>query len=173
MFRRTAEESGFTLVEMMAAMTVFGVVVTMAMMSYRSYDRTASHRGSARETVAVLRNAQVKAVSEAATYQCSFVQSTAGGPVDKLNILNPGGSIVKTYTLRSNLSFVATGTTHGAAHGFTHSSTTGNTNCFFYPRGTATGGTVGIRRADNSTEYDVKVEALTARVSYCEVTGGC
>ena len=173
MFRRTADESGFTLVEMMAAMVVFGLVATMAMMSFRGYDRSASHRGAARETVAVLRNAQVKAVSEAATYQCTFVPSTPGGPVNKLNILNPAASIVKTYTLRSNLSFVATGTSHGAAHGFTHSSTTGNSNCFFYARGTATAGTVGIRRADDAAEYDVKIEALTARVSYCDSTGGC
>lgn len=140
--------------------TLIAIVSTISMMAYRSYDRTASHRSAARETVALLRNAQVKAVSEAATYECRFTST-------KLDIHSPSGAVMKTMTLGPNLRYVATGTSHSVAHGFSHSSTSGKTNCYFYPRGTATGGVVGIQRADTAAEYDVAVEALTARVSYC------
>jgi len=134
---------------------IFSVMVTLGMTSFVGYSKSSAHKGAARQTVAYLRNAQVKAVTEARTWECRFTTT-------KLDIYGPSG-LVNTFTLDSNLQFVVT----GAAHGFAHDGVASNTNCFFYAKGTATPGTVGVKRLDNGAERHVSIEALTARVSYC------
>jgi len=157
---RDRREAGFTLIELLVVMTLIGISAGISMTAFASYSKSAGHRGAGREVTAFLRNAQVKAVTEAITQECRFFTS-------RLEIHGQAG-LSKTYDLDSNLQFVTSGTSHTLAHGFTHPDGTPNhTNCFFYARGSATPGVIGIRRVDTSQEYDVKLEGLTARVTYC------
>ncbi|MGH2773149.1 MAG: pilus assembly FimT family protein [Actinomycetota bacterium] len=155
-----SKTGGFTLIEVLTVTALIAVIATFAMPAYRNYARASDHRGAVRETVAVLRNAQVRAVSESSTHECRFTAS-------EVSIYDAAGLRTRVYRLPTNLQYVASGSSHGAVHGFSHSATSGNSNCFFYARGTASEGTVGLKRGDNAAEYDLKLEALTSRVSYC------
>lgn len=154
-------EGGFTLVELLVTMMLFGILVTLGVMPLRGYQRTQEHVGAAREVVAALRNAQVRAVSEGTTYKVSFSgnaiavarRDTATTFVD-----------VKSYKLPEAITVEVVGA------GFTPSARTGSTtavpDAYFYARGDASPGEVRVLRASSGTKaYTIKLEGLTARVS--------
>jgi len=151
--RRFRGETGFTLIELLIVIALVGIMAVMSMTALLGYSKSSAHRGAARETVALLRNAQVKAVTEARTWECRFTPTT-------LQLWGPTG-LNKTYNLPANLQYV----TAGPAHGFAGSAAA--TTCDFYAKGTATPGSVGVKRLDNNKERSVFVDALTSRVSYC------
>lgn len=160
---RDEVEHGFSLIEMLVVMALLTIIATISMTAFRGYQRAQAHKNAAREVVSVLRNAQVKAVTEATTYQCIFT-------TDEVEIYRDGNvppaaaNRVRTYTLESgNLEFVAT-----APQGFTHPDGSVLPNCLFFARGSATAGQVLVRRTDTDPDRDreIGLEGLTARVSY-------
>lgn len=172
---RSKDERGFSLIELLIAMALASIIATLSLTSYRAYNRSADHRGAAREVVAILRNTQVRAVTEAATYQCVFTATELTIYRDpNIPPTTPRTRAVYSLTegrFRNNLRFVVT-----APNGFTYPASTNPTypagvnapNCFFYARGSATPGTIEVERVDRGTRHSVDLEGLTARVSYAD-----
>lgn len=158
--RRTAEsrESGFTLVEMMFAMLLFGIIVAIGVAPYRNYRLAQAHVGTTRSIVAALRNAQITAVAENATYRVRF---------------GPNG---KTWRLErvNGSTFTQVGPTYRVSDdglkmrdlSFRQSDGTVDRHAYFYPRGSASKGSLVVERGGRDKVYTITVEGLTARVSY-------
>lgn len=162
------KEDGFSLIELLVVMALISALATISMLSFTSYRRASEWRGAARETVAILRNAQQRAVTEAQTYECRVT-------ANMLEIYR-AGTKQRDYRLPGNVEYVFSGTSHGKTHGFRDPNTSGGyiSSCFLYARGSANGGLLGVRRKDNAKETDVTLESFTARVSYCtDATASC
>lgn len=162
---RSDAEDGFSLIELLVVMVLLSLMGTLTITSYRAYDRSQDHKGATREVVGLLRNAQVRAVSEAATFQCVF--TTTELKIYRDGAIPPTATPTRTYSLTENrftgnLEFVI-----ASPNGFQHPDGL-KPNCFFYARGSATSGTIEVRRKDTAALRGVTVEGLTARVSYVD-----
>jgi prepilin-type N-terminal cleavage/methylation domain-containing protein len=158
--RRTAEsrDDGFTLIELLVTMVLFGIIIGIAVAPYRNYQLSQAHTGSMRKLVGVMRNLQVRAVAEDATYRISFAADGKSWTTARL-------SGVSTWTT------VATGkptekivVVRNAQ--FRQSDGSLAAVAIFYPRGSATKGSLEVGRTDRAKVYTVTLEGLTARVSY-------
>lgn len=160
--QKDERELGFSLIELIVAMVLLAIMATLSMTAFRAYQKSQAHRNAMREVTSVLRNAQIRAVTEAQTYQCVFTSDSVGIYRDGDDPPN-SATKVKAYSLEGSLEFVS-----AAPYGFTHSDGSTKPNCFFYARGSATAGEVLVRRTDTDPDRDfaVRLEGLTARVSY-------
>lgn len=150
------DDGGFTLVELLVAIVLFGIVVGLAVAPYSAYRTRQQHIGTARELVAFLRRAQVRSVAEEVQYRVTFTASSAtmyranGAAWTVAQTTKPSTSSV-TY---ANASF------QPASGGGATASVT------FYAKGSADRGSVTVVRSGSSKTYRISVEGLTARVSY-------
>lgn len=156
-------EAAFSLIELLVVITLISIMGTLAIGSYRGYDKSQDHRGATREVVGFLRNSQVRAVAEATTFQCEFTTSELR--IYRDGAVPPTTAPVRTYTLadprfNGNLEFVTT-----SPNGFLHPTGLKPT-CLFYARGSATAGVMTIRRKDSGAAHEITLEGLTARVAY-------
>ncbi|MFN2610208.1 MAG: Tfp pilus assembly protein FimT/FimU [Actinomycetota bacterium] len=155
---KKAGDDGFSLIELLVVITLISVIATISMTAYKSYARSQAHRGGVREVVAILRNTQIKAVTEETTYQCVFGTTTLD--VYRDSATPPSASNkTKSYTLDANLQFTSVSFSHEAP-GLPAS------NCFFFARGSADPGSLNVKRIDTNKIFTLKVEGLTARVCY-------
>lgn len=160
--KSTAREAGFSLIELVMGLAIITIVGTLSLTAFAGYGKTQVHKAAVREAVAILRNTQIRAVTEASAFQCRV---DATSVPHTIKIYRDGTSppaaatITRTYTLNPALRFVNVA--------FQHSDVTfPQTSCLFFARGSASQGSFAVERADNGREYKVSVEGLTARVSY-------
>ncbi len=157
--RRTAEsrDSGFTLIELMVTMTLFGILIAISVAPYRNYQHAQGHLNSTRNLVGVMRNLQVRAVAENNTYRVTF---------------HPNG---KSWTSerKSGTAWVQVGTGGPSETtvryrdvDFLQTDGSMSNTAYFYPRGSASKGSLRVERSGRSKVYTVTLEGLTARVSY-------
>lgn len=149
-------DDGFTFLEVLVAMVLFGVLVGFAVPPYARYRGTQQHVGAARELVGFLRRAQVRAVAEETTYRVDIAADGASARMFRFD----GTTYAGQQTLKSPSGRI---TYSGAS--FTSSSGSG-ASVYFFARGSASKGTVAVVRSGSSKVYTVEVEGLTARVSY-------
>lgn len=157
-------ESGFTLIETMFAMLLFGILIGISAGPYGAYRAKQEHKGATRELVAFLRRAQVRAVSEETTYRVDIASDGRSARTFRFNgTTYTPGHVIRTPSSRirySAAAFVASSVTGAAG-------TPGSgTSVFFYARGSASKGSVTVVRDGTDLTYTVEVEGLTARVSY-------
>ena len=152
-------DSGFTLVEVLAAMVLFGILSTIAVTGYRQYQRSHEEQGSADALTAVLRNAQERSTAESRTYcirigadsrswtiwraSCGTGTQVGAGTTDSAQVTMPAAS--RSFVDRS-----------GA---------TSSTDIYFYRSGMASAGSLQVIRAGSSKIYTLRVEGLTGRVT--------
>lgn len=154
---RRHEESGFTFLELLVSMVVFGVLVGISAGPYATYRAKQQHIGASRELVAFLRRAQVRAVSEETTYRVDFATDGKSATAYRFN----GSSYVAGQVLT-----VPTSRIRFTSPSFLASDGTSSGSVFFYARGSGSKGSVTVTRQGGSKTYTVDVEGLTARVSY-------
>ncbi len=159
--RRTAEsrESGFTLLELLVTMTILGVIVAIAVAPYRNFQRTQAHLNSTRRLVGSLRNAQVRAVAENSTYRVSFASNGKSWTLARLVGTSTWTTVGPTVTPSDPQITIREAV-------FRQSDGSEGSTVYFYPRGSASKGSLVVGRDDRSKVYTVTVEGLTARVSY-------
>jgi prepilin-type N-terminal cleavage/methylation domain-containing protein len=151
-------DGGFTLVEVMVALALFGVLSAMAVSGTRNLISAEGQRGTADAVASTIRNAQVRAVTEGVSMCLSF-DTTAD-----------------TYTLSRFACGTATTKINGpnkvedgsvdiTSADFTAADGTVGSGITFRPAGSAYPGTLKIARSGSSKVYTLTVEGLTGRVS--------
>jgi prepilin-type N-terminal cleavage/methylation domain-containing protein len=151
-------DRGFTLLEVIFTCLLLGILVGLIAGPWNSYRHTRAHREARDEVVAALRNAQIRSVSEGVTYRVDLAPTTAV----TYRIPTSGSPVVtRRYTITDRLVRLA-----GAS--FEDSAGVVGTRVYFYPRGSASVGSVDVTRSDRSKVYTVSVEGLTARVSFTD-----
>lgn len=159
-FDASTDDQGFTLIELLVTMAVASVMMALAVTGWKEYGVVQAHRGAADGAVALLREAQQKAVTEGSYYAVSF--DSVSGPWTVRQ-----GSC--TGTLKDSFQ-PASGRISASAVAFPTSPTllagSATTCVVFKPRGTASDGSLKIVRAGSATKFfKIDVEGLTGRVT--------
>lgn len=157
---RPTGDRGFTLVELMVTLTLFGVLVSLGAMPLRDYQHRQEHLGAAREVVEALRNTQVRAVAEGVPYKVVFTAGTVA--VHRGNGAGYDATPLRRYALPSRVTLTVgpTAFTPSAS-----SSLPASPDAYFYARGTASAGELVVGHSDSTKTYTIDIEGLTARVS--------
>lgn len=138
----------------MIAMVLFGILVGLVVGPWNGYRARQEHKGAARELVAFLRRAQVRAAAEETTYRVDLTATSA-------TAYRFNGT---SYTLGQSLSAPGKVTYTGVS--FVKPTGGSGTSVYFYARGSASKGAVTVARGGSAKTYTIEVEGLTARVSY-------
>lgn len=149
-------DGGFTLVEVMVAIVLLGIMMAIAVGGFSSWAKASAHSGTAREVQTVMRQAQQRAVTEGLA-MCVWFDVAANtytvyrGACDspaKQHLTGPHQTESPDVRL--------------AAPAFPSAASPGVT---LYARGTAVQGSVKVTRTGSTKQYVITVEGLTGRVS--------
>jgi prepilin-type N-terminal cleavage/methylation domain-containing protein len=148
---------GFTLIETMVAVVIMGVVAGIAATGWSGYSRASEQTGTRNDVVSALRAANQRALTEAFTYCVRFSAdakswSTYRGTCASGTVIKGPETVESAKVTITDLAFV-------------QSDGSTSRDVVFTPRGTASKGSLKIRREGASKVYTVTVEGLTARVS--------
>ena len=157
--REARRDDGFTLIEALIVIAVGSIMMTIAAWGYRSYQVRTDHRGAATQAVSTLRNAQSRAISEARTYCVRFDSTARTLQLFRYSCDSASGgeSVAPPVEMASRVTF--------SDVLFTRPDGTTSADAYFYPRGSASGGSANVVHSGTSRIYTVTVEGLTARVS--------
>jgi type II secretion system protein H len=154
-----SRDAGFTLIEVMVAIMLFGIVVTIAVNSSRTWSLAPEQSGTARTMQSVLRQAQQRAVTEGRPACVTFDVATDSYTVFRGACDNPAKTEVQG-PMTTDSSKV-----HLTTPAFTTPSGTPGTGVSFTARGTAWPGQVKVTRDGSTKTYVLTVEGLTGRVA--------
>jgi type II secretion system protein H len=157
--RSRRSEAGLTLVELVVAMAVMGLLMAIAVSGWRSWATAREHKGTAQQITSVLRQAHQRAVTEGRSACVLFDTARAEWSVfrgrcdatDKVRVQGP----FHTASPKVAISSAA----------FTGTSSTVYPGVTFSPRGTASPGELKLTRSGAERTYVISVEGLTGRVS--------
>ena len=160
-----AGEAGFTLLELLVAIAIMGILGAISVWALHAYINSQDESTTAQKTLAILRDASTRAQAEGRTY-CVALSST-GWTEYRYNCPTPPSGSTSPVQ-------VATGTVTGSGvtlnagfvppSGSTLGCPASNACAYFYPRGNALAGTVTVSRTSSASTYTVHVEGLTGRV---------
>lgn len=150
-------DGGFTLLELLVAMTLFGILAAISVAPYRSYQASQEHIGSTRDLVSLLRRTQLRAVAAETTMRVDFASDGSSATA----LLYNGTSYVAQETLYPSSKSITYGTPS-----FEQPAGGQGSSAYFYGRGTASKGQVLLLRRGQSATHTVTIEGLTARVAY-------
>ena len=153
--RMRTDDRGFTLLEVISTCLLLGILLGLAIGPWQSYRAARAHIEARNELVATLRHAQISSVAEAVTYRVDITDTTA------VTYRVVGG--VGTEKRRFEIDHPSV---RFSAPAFEDTAGATVTSAFFYPKGSASRGSVDVVRDGRSKVYTVSVEGLTARVSF-------
>jgi prepilin-type N-terminal cleavage/methylation domain-containing protein len=151
-------DGGFTMIELLVTISLLGIMMAIAVSGWTSWADASRQSGAARELQSVMRQAQVRAVTEGRAMCVSFrvaqndytVYRGACDSTTKVALIGP----VASDSADTRLSAPAFTGTSGTSAGVT-----------FNARGTAWPGSVKVTRGGSPKIYTLTVEGLTGRVS--------
>lgn len=155
---RGRSDAGFTMIELMFTIMLFGLLVVIGAGPWSHYRAKQEHRGATRELVAFLRRAQVRAVAEETTYRVDIAADGLSAKTYRLD----GTTFVAGQQLETPSKRVSYTTPV-----FTSSSGSG-ASIYFFARGSASKGSLTVAREGSDEVFTIQVEGLTARVSYTD-----
>lgn len=154
------EDQGFSLLEVMVTMVLASILGGLGLMSLQAYGRAQDFQGSADSLVSTLRTTAERSLSEGRTY-CIHVDAAGGEWTTYERSCQMTSTTVGTTAARGGTDLQAGNFATPAAG---RPCPAAGECVYFYPRGTATPGTVELRRG-SSTPITVTVEGLSSRVS--------
>ena len=167
MLKKLTDKSGFTLIELIVTLSIFGIMMVIAIPSFLNYRPTMKLKGAARDISSSFQWARMKAVSENNTFAVKFTCNSYSIYDDNDNddiyadTTDSSDIAVRTSTLPDGISFgVGTNVSSGVSGGGTPADfiTFGGDACDFQPRGTADSGTVYITNTKGES-YAVTVSS--------------
>ena len=172
---RVLDEGGFTLVDMLVAFVIIGLMGTIAIWGLRGYQHSQEMAGTSHSVVSALQSAGERAQSEGRTYCVQFDGSGTSWSVWRYSCqagftASPGGAAAQVLTnqrvqgsqvylsVKAGDAFPSSGANAGTCP-------SGSLACvYFYPRGTASSGSLLVHRVGQTSTFEVHVEGLTGRV---------
>ncbi len=167
MSKKITDKRGFTLIELIVTISIFAVVMAIAIPSFLTYRPTMRLKGAARDISSAFQFARMKAVSENNTFAVKFTGNSYSIYDDNDNddkyadTVDPLDIAVRTLTLPDGISFgVGANVTKGVSGGGAPADfiTFGGDACDFQSRGTADSGTVYITNTKDES-YAVTVSS--------------
>jgi prepilin-type N-terminal cleavage/methylation domain-containing protein len=173
--RTSGSERGFTLIEVLVAMALASILMTLGVFALRSYWINRSLEGARAEVGSTMRQLQQQSVSESHPLVFGVRVTPGSGPTTatekwvslKYNpnpVSGPKCKVLQEMTFSTNVyvsaaAFEPTGLdvsncTAGSGHAFV----------WFYARGTATAGSLTLSHSELDRELDVTVSGLTSRI---------
>jgi type IV fimbrial biogenesis protein FimT len=161
--RHHGGDAGFTLIELLVVMVVMGVLMALAIPSWSHYQNKQDYLGSARTTVAELRQVQLQAVAQETMFRVDFAVGGRTMSVYRCDV-NTDGSCAWALSKATKLPGSAA---TFSSPSFTTRDGAASTSAYFYARGTASDGSVTLTRSNTGGQtYVVNIEGLTGRVNY-------
>jgi type II secretion system protein H len=151
-------DSGFTMIELLVTIALLGIMMAIAVSGWSAWAKASRQSGTARELQSVLRQAQVRAVTEGRAVCVAFrvaendytLYRGACDDVAKVRVIGPVVSDSADVRLVSPVFTSPSGASTGVT---------------FSARGTAWPGSVRLTRTGSSKIFTLTVEGLTGRVS--------
>ncbi|MCM0622373.1 GspH/FimT family pseudopilin [Nocardioides bruguierae] len=150
-------DRGFTLVELMATVTVLTIVLGIAISGWVQWTRANAQEGTAEQVQAALRATQQRAVTEGRSLCVMFTDAD-------YQLFSGRCADDDRTALQEPVALDGQGT-HLLDPAFTTDDDGTLPGVTFSSRGTATAGTVTVVRDDSDREIVIHVEGLTGRVS--------
>lgn len=157
-------EGGFTLIELVVAITLAGILMTIGILAMHNYLISSRENSTAQGVRSALRNANESALSQGRTF-CVYFTSTTW-TVYRTSCSTGGTKISGPYQVGdpsvtlTAISFIPPST---PVPGQTTACPNASHCAYFYPRGTALPGDLQVTRPGKT--YSIHVEGLTSRVS--------
>lgn len=165
------KESGFTVVELMAAMAIGALLLTLSAGALRDYTRGKALAGARDRVVTQLRHAQQRTFAEGypKAYGVRFLKGGQRWDLVRYDASTGGCAVVESNVFDNTVEIAATGTDFpdgGAAAACAGLAPAGSYEVvLFYARGTASAGTVKLDLDESPKTRSVQVDAATGRVS--------
>lgn len=165
--REDRPQSGFTLVELLVGMALFGILAGISTLGLSAVAKSLDARGASRESVSALRIVQGRAVAEDVAYCVTF--GARATPTTWTVYRVPGadqGALTAGFTCTSGTAidtYTAPGGSTFSSIGFAQRDSTTTAYVLFYARGAASGGSFNVGGSGSS--YTITVDALTGRVT--------
>jgi len=159
-------ERGFTLIEVMTAISIAGILMAIATWGLIALGRSQQEQATANSVLASLRSAEARSQAEGRAYCVRFDNAQSWSlwryscdPADPVT----AGSRVEASTPEGTALVSSVNFAVNPVAGLIHSCPVGGC-AYFYPRGLASSGSVTVTRPGSSSSYKVTVVGITGRV---------
>lgn len=172
--KMASSETGFTVIELATVSVIMITLLSLSFFAVRQFWLSKGLEGAQDQVAEQMHAAQQRSFSEShpLVYGVWFLKGTTTWGLARYTTTTASCAVVHTYKFTDSVDVVAT-TDFTTAAGLTSTcqtatsgATAGNYEiAFFYPRGSATGGTVTLRQAGTGQTRNVTVTPLTGRVT--------